>query len=45
MVLDMGWELRDRGSIPNDYQIPRDVDFGQVNFIIASVASDTSTYI
>ena len=39
MVLDMGYEFRDRDSIPSECQIPRDVDLGQVNFTIASVAS------
>ena len=39
MVLDVRCEFRDRGSIPSEFQIPRDVDLGQVNFAIASVAS------
>ena len=39
VVLVVGWEFRDRGSIPSEYQIPRDVDLGQVNFTVASVAS------
>ena len=28
-------EFRDRGSIPSECQIPRDVDLGQVNFTIS----------
>ena len=39
MALDVGCEFRDRGSIPSESQIPRDVDLGKVNFTIASVAS------
>ena len=39
MVLDVGFEFRDRGSIPSECQTPRDVDIGQVNFTIASVVS------
>ena len=39
MVLDVGCEFRNRGSIPSECQIPRDVDLGQVNFTIALVAS------
>ena len=39
MILDVGWEFRDQGSIPRECQIPSDADLGQVNFTIASVAS------
>ena len=39
MVLDVGCELHDRGSTPSECQILRDIDFGQVKFTIASVAS------
>ena len=35
MVLDVGCEFRDRGSIPSEYLIPRNTDLGQVNFAIA----------
>ena len=39
VVLDVGYEFWDRGSIPSECQTPRDVDLGQVIFTIASVAS------
>ena len=39
MVLDVGCEFHDRGSIPSECQTLRDVDHGQVNFTIALVAS------
>ena len=39
MVLDVGCEFHDWGSVPRECQIPRNVDLGQVNFTITSVAS------
>ena len=38
LVLDVGCGFRDRASILSECQIYRDVDLGQVNFAIASVA-------
>ena len=39
MVLDMGCEFRDCGSIPSECQIPRDVDLGQYTIGKISVTS------
>ena len=38
-VLDVGCEFWDQSSIPSECQRSHDVDLGQVNFIIASVAT------
>ena len=39
MVLDVGCEFRDQGSILSEHQRLHDIDFEQVNFTITSVAS------
>ena len=36
MVLDVGCDFHDRGSIPSECQIPRGVDLREVNFTIAT---------
>ena len=40
MVLDVGCEFRDRGSIPSECQIPRDVDLGQLYHSLGGLLLD-----